>query len=94
MGAIGDDEWVDALADRLADVDVDPGLRLVVQQSLAGPTPVSWHLVIADGSIAVHRGAHPEPDVTLSSDPDTAAAIAAGERSAQREFLDGRLRIG
>ena len=94
MGVIGDDEWVHALAERLARVAVDPDLTLVVQQTLAGPAPVSWHLVVADGRIAVHMGDHPGPDVTLTSDADTAAAIAEGERSASREFLDGRLRIG
>jgi predicted lipid carrier protein YhbT len=91
---IGGERWIEALSQRLATRSVDPELRLVVQQSLTGPDPAAWHVVAADGELRVHRGPHDAPDVVLTSDAETASAIAEGRRSARREFLDGRLRIG
>jgi len=50
--------------------------------------------VTVSGGVARARvGRHAEPDVTFSQDTATAAAIGAGELSAQTAFIDGRLRV-
>jgi putative sterol carrier protein len=89
---VGSDDWIAAFAERAAAVAVDDGVRIVVQQELAD-TGASWHVVVADGRAAVERGRHPSPDVTITEDRATAAAIGAGQLSAQQAFIDGRLRV-
>ena len=92
MPDVGSDEWIAAFAERASGVAVDDRVSIVVQQELAD-TGSSWHVVIADGRAAVHAGQHPAPDVTLTEDRSTAAAIGAGDLSAQQAFIDGRLRV-
>lgn len=89
---MGSDEWVDALASRAARASVDPAVHVVVQQELLD-TGARWHVVVAGGQVVVAGGGHPEPDVTFAQDLATAAAIRAGELSAQQAFMDGRLRV-
>ena len=56
--------------------------------------PVRWHVTIADGRAALVPGAADHPDLRFTTDYATAAAIAAGTLSAQRAFVEGRLRVG
>lgn len=53
-----------------------------------------WHVVIADGTVRIDRDPNTEADVRIVTDRATATGIQAGSVSAQRAFLDGRLRIG
>ncbi len=89
---MGSDEWVAAFAERAAGVAVDDAVRIVVQQELAD-TGAAWHVVVAGGRAVVTAGRHPAPDVTITEDRTTAAAIAAGQLSAQQAFIDGRLQV-
>lgn len=80
---------------RAADsVAVDPELLLTIEHRLTGPEPAAWHFTIADGRIGVGTGPTSAPAITVATSRETAAAIHAGEKSAQRAFLDGDLRIG
>jgi hypothetical protein len=88
-------EWVDAL-DRAA--QRDPALAaaageasLVVQHDIAG---ACYYVDVDGGRVRVRQGAAAEPTVTFSSDRATATAIARGELSAQRAFMNGTLRVG
>lgn len=62
--------------------------------SADGGEPVRWHVTIADGRAALVPGAADHPDLRFTTDYATAAAIAAGTLSAQRAFVEGRLRVG
>jgi hypothetical protein len=92
MSDVGSDDWISAFADRAAGVTVDPEVRVVVQQELID-TGATWHVVVGDGRAAVAPGRHPTPDVTITEDRATAAAIGGGHLSAQQAFIDGRLRV-
>ena len=63
-----------------------------MQQELTD-TGTAWHLTVAGGEARACVGRHRAPDVTFSQDTATAAAIGAGELSAQTAFIDGRLRV-
>jgi predicted lipid carrier protein YhbT len=69
------------------------GVSLVVEQVVReGP---AWRLVVDDGAMRVERGpSEQQPDVRLTSDRDTAAAIASGRRAALDAFMRGDLVIG
>lgn len=94
MAPFASPEWIDELARAAADVAVDPGIRLTVEQRIIGEAASTWHVTIADGVVRVVPGSAPEAEVTLTSSFETAAAIHGGRLSAQRAFLDGALRIG
>src|SRR4029453_11177713 len=72
------------------------GVTLTVEQVVTGGPdgPVTWHLAIADGKVALAAGPAPRAEVRLSTDYPTAAGVAACDLAAQRAFVEGRLRIG
>jgi predicted lipid carrier protein YhbT len=92
------DEWLAALDQAARDrpsADHDPvaGIDLRIEQVVRdGPR---WRLVIEGGAMRVDREPDDtEPDIRLTSDRATAAAIAAGTRAALDAFITGDLVIG
>lgn len=84
-----------AAAASLALTQVAEGGDLVIQQVVTdGPEgPVAYRIELRAGRPAVVAGEGPAT-VTLRTDHATAAAIHAGEESAQAAFMAGRLRLG
>ena len=93
-------EWLDAagaalaadesLAEALAEV------TLTVEQAVDG-TPdgtVRWHVAIEAGKVVLTAGPAARPDVRFTTSYPVAAAVARGDLSAQRAFIDGGLRVG
>lgn len=86
------------LAELAADV------RLVVEQRVTGSHgadgdqgdegEVIYHLVIDHGAASVRVGPADDPTVTFTQDVNVARAIASGQESAQRAFMNGGLRLG
>ena len=71
------------------------GPDLVIQQVVTGPDDeVTWFVSVRATAVCVEAGRHPAPDITLTQDRGTAAAIASGRQSAQGAFMSGRLRVG
>jgi hypothetical protein len=93
-------DWIDAAGRALAaDGRLGTalvGVTLTVEQVVTGGPdgPVTWHLAISDGKVALAAGPAPRADVRLSTDYPTAAGVAACDLAAQRAFVEGRLRIG
>jgi hypothetical protein len=82
----GDDDLAVATAD----------VALVVEQTvLGGPDgDRTYHVAFDHGTVTVATGHAPRADITLTTDWDTAIAIARGDESAQVAFMAGRLRLG
>jgi putative sterol carrier protein len=51
----------------------------------------TFHVVAADGSVAVDAGPAPKPAATFTTDFATLAAIGAGRLPAQQALAEGRL---
>ena len=91
------DEWLQALdaAARHRHSDGDDPLATVsisIEQAITdGPR---WRLVIDHGTCRVETDAAGDPDVRLTCDRATAAAIASGQRPALHAFTAGDLRLG
>ncbi len=88
------DEWIDALDRAVAD---DAALReataevtLTIQQ-VSGA--VAYVVRIDRGATTVRSGRAEAPDVTFTTDRDTALALHLGRLSAQAAFMDGRLQV-
>jgi putative sterol carrier protein len=89
--------WIAELDAAAAEATAPADLRVVVQQLVvdeAGGEVAAYAVRIGDGRVRVETGRAPDADVTLTAAREVAAAIARGERSAQRAFLDGDLRVG
>jgi putative sterol carrier protein len=92
------DQWVREMAEAAEAsaglAEATRGLRLVVQQVVEGPDGAAWWVGVDDGTVTVAPGAAEAPDVTLTTDAATAAALARGDLATQDAFAEGRLRIG
>lgn len=92
------DEWLAALDQAargrtIGDDDPVAGIDLRIEQVVRGGP--RWRLVIADGAMRIDGAPdESEPDIRLTSDRATAAAIASGTRAALDAFITGDLVIG
>ena len=91
-------EWVAWLHEALAGNRVDDTVTITVEHCATSADGLDfwWHVRVADGRVEAAPGPAAESDsnrVTFTSERCTARAIALGEVSAQRAFLDGRLRL-
>lgn len=84
------DQWVDALDAAAAPLTVSGQLELCVEHVVDS---FIYHVSYRDGRVRYRTGAAADPNVRLVADRDTATAIARGELSAQRAFMNGRLAI-
>ena len=89
MPAFLSDEWIDALAAAAAGAVVGPDAEIAVRQVVGD---VSWTVRVAGGRLTIDRD--PTADVTLTTDPETAAALVQGRLATQDAFAAGRLRLG
>ena len=88
------DAWFDALEARAGGADAPTDLRLSIAQEITGENPTGWQVIVGDGAVRIDRNPTTDADVRITTDRVTATGIQAGTISAQRAFLDGRLRIG
>lgn len=93
-------DWFDAARTALAGGEPPAptlaGVLLTVEQVVEGGPDgtATWHVTIDHGKVALDRGPAARPDLRFATSYDTAAQIAAGTLSAQRAFVEGRLRVG
>jgi hypothetical protein len=102
-------EWIEAAGDAVATDDrlaaALTGVTLTVEQVVHEPggddgdpagtgVPVTWHVAIDDGKVSLAAGPAAQADLRFTTDRATAAGIASGDLSAQRAFVEGRLRVG
>jgi putative sterol carrier protein len=90
------DAWVADLARAASTATPPPGVALLVEVVVEDDPrpPTAYAVAIEGGAVTVTPGRADAPDLTLTQDRATAAAIARGELSAQVAFMAGRLRIG
>lgn len=69
------------------------GLNVVVQFHLGGPEGETHHAVIHDGTLAMARGAHHKPTMSLTLASDDFVALATGELSPQLAFMNRKVQI-
>ncbi len=89
------DEWISALAARLAEGGRGSSPKRLVIQYLIDTDrgPVAYHLELGPDTDTAGPGSAPAPDVTFSMNEQTAREISQGTLSAEEAFLTGRLDI-
>lgn len=83
------EQWISAADEAVAGLPPLPA-SLVAGYDVSGASPYSVRL--GPDAVSVQPGTE-GADVTFMCDWDLACSIAQGERSAQRAFLDGELKI-
>ncbi|MEM8707119.1 MAG: SCP2 sterol-binding domain-containing protein [Actinomycetota bacterium] len=86
--------WFESIADAASSASAPADLAFTIEQVVEGEPTVRWQVQVLDERVAIDLHASAEPDVRITTDRHTATEIQAGRTSAQRAFLDGRLRIG
>lgn len=87
-------EWFDDVRRSQPAEPIHPTLTL--QQVVTG-TPegeVRYQVLVGEDGARIEFGAHPQPDMSFTSDYPTASAIARGHLSVQAALSAGRIRIG
>ena len=82
--------WVDELDRAASSLAFRDGPPVAVEHVVDGFT---YHVLLGDGRVRFVGGPAPEATVRFTADRATAGAIARGELSAQRAFMDGVLHI-
>ncbi len=83
--------WVDELDHAAVALTCPAGTDVCIEHDFGGFT---YHVVLADQRVRFHPGPAPAATARLAADADTARAIARGDLSAQRAFMNGLLRVG
>ena len=87
------EEWLAALDEAARTTTIDSEKTVVIEQTVRDTdSEIVWHAIVST-TIRVIPGPASDAAVRISSDRETAAAITSGRLSAQRAFLDGRLRL-
>jgi putative sterol carrier protein len=71
---------------------VDLGLQFEVTDARDGA--VSYYLSVGDGTATLALGILDDADASVTSDHETAAAIAKGELNVQMAFMTGKIKVG
>ncbi len=88
------DAWFADLEAKAEAATAPSGFEFVLEQAVSGDPDHRWQVQIGGGQVRIERDPTGDPDARIHTDQATANGIHAGEISAQRAFLDGRLRIG
>ena len=69
------------------------GLDAVIQFKFTGAEPGEWYAVIKDGKVAVEKGTHETPKMTLTADSADYVKIFTGELDGMQAFMQGKLKL-
>ena len=72
--------------------NVELGLQFNVTDAPAGE--IDYYLTVGDGAAVLALGILDDADASVSSDYETAAAIAKGELNVQMAFMTGKIKVG
>jgi len=96
------DEWMEAArslreqyADRLPDVTIEVRINQIVTDVPFGEGVLHAYIDSSDGSLELELGELDEPDVTLTTDYDTAKAMVVDQDPAvlMQSFMAGKITI-
>ncbi len=69
------------------------GVEAVYQFELSGDEGGTWHVVVSNGTMAVHEGAHASPTTTLKMKGDDYVKMSNGELNGQVAYMTGKMKI-
>ena len=85
-------EYFDTLENRFV-ADKSRGMDAVYQFELAGDDGGTYHVVVSDGGMSVHEGAHDAPTTTLKMTGSDYVKMTNGELNGQMAYMTGKMKI-
>ena len=73
--------------------DKAQGVDAVIQFKFTGEEAGEWNATIKDGRVAVARGTHPSPKMTLTADSADYVKIFTGELDGMQAFMQGKIKL-
>jgi putative sterol carrier protein len=70
-----------------------PNLDAVIQFNFTGAEAGEWYAVIKDGKVAVEKGTHASPKMTLTADSSDYVKVFTGELDGMAAFMQGKLKL-
>ena len=65
----------------------------IVQLNVTGAQAGQWNAVIKDGKVAVAKGVHPAPELTVTADTADVLAVADGKLDAMQALMQGKAQV-
>jgi putative sterol carrier protein len=69
------------------------GVKAVIQFYATGNETGSWYADIADGTLTIEQGIHPNPKISLTADMDDYVKLFNGKLDPMQAFMQGRLTL-
>jgi putative sterol carrier protein len=85
-------EYFDTLGDRFV-ASAAKGVNAVYQFELGGNGGGTWHIVVADGQLSVHNGAHESPSSVVTATAEDYVKIANGQMNGLRAVMTRRMTV-
>jgi putative sterol carrier protein len=85
-------EYFDTLPARFV-ATAAKGVNATFQFELAGDGGGTYHVVVNDGTMAVHDGPSPSPSATLKMSADNYVKMANGELNGAMAYMKGQLKV-
>ncbi|MCO4744334.1 MAG: SCP2 sterol-binding domain-containing protein [Proteobacteria bacterium] len=85
-------EYFDTLGDRFV-ASAAEGVSAVFQFDISGDGGGIWHIVVEDGGMAVHSGAHASPSSTVTAKAADYVKIANGDMNGLRAVMTRKMKI-
>jgi putative sterol carrier protein len=86
-------EYFDTLGDRFVQ-SAAAGVDAIFQFEISGDGGGAWHVIVSDGSMAVHDGTHAEPSATVTAKAADYVKIANGDMNGLRAVMTRKMKIG
>jgi putative sterol carrier protein len=86
------ENYFETLPDRFVE-KAAKGVKAVYQFELSGDGGGTWHVVIDDGTMAIHQGGHESPSATISAAADDYVKIVNGEINGRMAVFKGKMKV-
>lgn len=83
-------EYFDTL-ERRFQADGAKGVKAIYQWDLGDDG--TWHAIVNDGALEVHKGAHDAPTVVIRMSGDNYVKMANGKLNAQLAMVTGKMKV-
>ena len=86
-------EYFDTLDQRFV-ADASKGVNAIYQFELSGSDGGTWHVVVEDGAMTVHNGAHASPSSVVTASAADYVKIANGDINGLRAVMTRKMKVG